>query len=82
MTEEKPQQEGQRWTVASFISPKIGEKPPVGAWIAQDPVCRKCMTVAEEIAMQRDFADPISAEEAEEKELVCIRCGKKIYTAS
>jgi len=40
------------------------------------------MTAAEEIAMRRGFSDPISAEEAEEKEYLCTRCDKKIPAGS
>jgi hypothetical protein len=70
------------WTQPIHIAPEMGTKPPVGAWIAKDPVCRDCMTAAEEISMRRGFVDPISAEEAEEKEYPCTRCGKKIPAGS
>lgn len=50
----------------------------MGAWIAEDPVCRDCMTSAEEISMRRGFIDPISAREVREKGTSCTRCGKAI----
>ncbi len=66
------------YTQPLHIAPEIGTKPPVGAWIAKDPVCRDCMTSVEEISMRRGFVDPISAEETGRKEHVCTRCDKKI----
>lgn len=81
MTEEKEPEEGQRWTAPEFISAKI-KGPPVGARIGEEVVCRNCMKAAEEIAMRRDFADPISAEEAEAKEYTCTRCGQRIPTGA
>ena len=80
MKEEKPQEEG--YTAPVFIAPEMGDKPPVGAWIDKDAVCRGCMKVTEEVTMRRGFIDPISAKEAEEKGCICARCGKKIATAS
>ncbi len=56
----------------------MAEQNPVGSIIAKEPVCRGCMTMQEEIAMFRGFSDPISPQEANEKELICTRCGKKI----
>lgn len=82
MKEEKPPEDVQNWTAPLFITPEMGEKPPVGAWIDKDPVCRNCMKVAEEVTMRRGFIDPISAKEAEEKDYICARCGKKIPTGS
>jgi hypothetical protein len=70
------------YTQPLHISAEIGEIPPVGAWIAKDPVCRDCMTSAEDISMRRGFVDPISAEETQRKEHVCTRCGKKIPAGS
>jgi hypothetical protein len=54
------------------------EEAPVGAMIAKKAVCRLCMTMEEEVSMFRGFSDPISPQEAKEKELICDRCGKKI----
>ncbi len=51
---------------------------PVGAIIAKKPVCRACMTMEEEVSLFRGFSDPITPEEAQEKEIICSRCGKKI----
>lgn len=81
MIEEKPPAEGQHWTAPQFIDSKITE-PPVGAWIDKDAVCRDCMKSTEEITMRRGFIDPIFAKEAEAKEFICARCGKKIPTGS
>ncbi len=82
MKEEKPPEDVQHWTSALFIAPGIGEKPPVGAWVAKDAVCRNCMTAAEEVAMRRGFVDPIPAAEAEGKAYTCTRCGQKIPAGS
>jgi len=65
-----------------FVDPGIGTEPPAGARIAGDPVCRNCMTAAEEIAMRRGFSDPISAKDAREKGTLCTRCGKAIPAGS
>lgn len=81
MTGEKPPEDVAHWTAPPFIDPKI-EAPPVGAWIDKDAVCRNCMKAAEEVAMRRGFVDPISGKEAEGKEHICARCGKKIPTGS
>ena len=70
------------YTQPIHIAFELGTKPPVGAWIAKDPVCRDCMTSAEEISMRRGFVDPISAKETERNEHVCTRCGKKIPAGS
>ena len=80
MKEESPQEEG--YTAPAYIAPEMGEKPPVGAWIDKDSVCRRCMKVAEEVTMRRGFVAPISAEEAREKGCICARCGKRIAAAS
>jgi hypothetical protein len=80
MQKEKPPQDVQHWTAPAYIDPKLGDKPPVGAWIDKDAVCRGCMKVAEEVTMRRGFIDPISAKEAEEKAYTCARCGKRIPT--
>ncbi len=80
MKEEKPQEEG--YTAPAYVAPELGEKPPVGAWIDKDSVCRDCMKVAEEVTMRRGFIDAISAKEAQEKGYTCARCGKRIPTAS
>ncbi len=80
MKEEKPKEEG--YTAPAYISPEIGDRPPVGAWIDKDAVCRNCMKAVEENSMRRGFIDPISAKEAEEKGCICARCGKKIAAAS
>jgi hypothetical protein len=77
MMGEKPPEDVQHWTSPPFIDPKI-EKPPVGARIDKDVICRSCMTVAEEIAMRRGFIDLLSPKQAEEKDYICTRCGKKI----
>jgi len=82
MSEEKPQPEGQHWTLPAYVAPEIGDEPPVGAWIDKEAVCRNCMTAAEEIAMRRGFIDPIPATEAKEKAHLCTRCGKKIAAGS
>ncbi len=62
----------------TFVDPAIGEKPPVGAWIAGEAVCRDCMTAAEEIAMRRGFCDPISPDRERGRELACRRCGSSL----
>lgn len=80
MKEEKSPKDVQHWTAPEYVDPKLGERPPVGAWIDKDPVCRSCMTAAEEISMRRGFIDPIPAREAGEKEYICPRCGKRILT--
>jgi hypothetical protein len=54
------------------------EETPVGAVIANKPVCRLCMTMEEEVSMFRGFSDPIYPKDTKEKELICSRCGKKI----
>lgn len=68
----------QHWTAPAYIDPKLAEGPPVGAIIDRDAVCRDCMTASEEITMRRGFIDPISPRLAQEKEFICVRCGKKI----
>lgn len=80
MTAEESSSAGQHWTLPTYVAPEMGEKPPVGAVIDKDAVCRNCMTAAEEIAMRRGFVDPISANEAGAKEYICARCGHKIST--
>ncbi len=83
MKDEKAPEDVQHWTAPPYVDPKLmAEKPPVGAWIGKDAVCRDCMTASEEITLRRGFVDPISAKEAEEKEFVCARCGKKILAGS
>lgn len=80
MKNENP--EGEGYTAPAYVSPELGEKPPAGAWIDKDPVCRACMKVAEEVTMRRGFIDAISPKEAEEKGHICARCGKMIATTS
>lgn len=74
--------EGQDYSQPAYVDPKLGDSPPVGAVIDKDPVCRKCMTVSEEITMRRGFVDPISAAEAGEKGIACARCGGSLLGAS
>jgi len=62
----------------TFVDPAIGEKPPVGVWVAGEAICRDCMSAAEEIAMRRGFIDPISLEPGREREIVCCRCGSPV----
>lgn len=81
MVNEKAPEDVAHWTAPPYIDPKLGDKPPVGALIDKDAVCRDCMTAAEESSMRRGFVDPISAHEAAEKAYACTRCGKKIPTA-
>ncbi len=81
MKEEKPPEDVQHYTAEPFVDSKI-EKPPVGAWIDKEVVCRDCMTASEEITMRRGFIDFISVIESEEKGYVCSRCSKKISTGS
>lgn len=78
MGNEKGPEDVAHWTAPPYIDPKLGDKPPVGAVIDKDAVCRDCMTAAEENSMRRGFVDPISALEAAEKAYICTRCGKKI----
>jgi hypothetical protein len=78
MNDEKGPKEVAHYGHEPFVSPEIGEEPPVGARIDQETVCRDCMTASEEISMRRGFADPISAKEVQEKECVCVRCGKAL----
>jgi hypothetical protein len=82
MANEKAPEDVAHWTAPPYIDPKLGDKPPVGAWIDKDVVCRDCMKAAEEVAMRRGFVDPLSANDAKEKEYICTRCGRKIPTAS
>lgn len=76
------EKEGQDYSQPAYVDPKIGDRPPVGAVIDKDPVCRNCMTVSEEITMRRGFVDPITSGEAEAKGLVCLRCGGSLSTGS
>ena len=78
MPEQKPSENLQHWTAEPYIDPKLAEGPPAGAWIDKDPVCRSCMTGAEENAMRRGFVDPISARDAAEKGCACSRCKNPI----
>jgi hypothetical protein len=78
--DEKPGEEG--YTAPAFVSPEMGDSPPVGALIDNDAVCRDCMKAVEEVSMRRGFIDPIAAQEAKEKGYTCARCGKKIGTGS
>ncbi len=78
--EGKPAEEG--YTAPAFVAPAIGDRPPVGAWIDKDAVCRDCMKAVEEITMRRGFIDAISVQEAQEKGVACARCGKKIGAIS
>ncbi len=77
--EEKPKEEG--YTAAAYVDPSMGDSPPVGGKIGADPVCRDCMTAAEEVSMRRGFVDPISSGEAQAKQYACGRCGKRIAPA-
>jgi hypothetical protein len=81
MAQEKPPEDVQHWTAPPYIAPGIGDTPPVGALVANDPVCRDCMTSAEEIGLRRGYVDPISAKDAEEKAYACTRCGTKLPKA-
>ncbi len=82
MKEEKPPEDVQHWTSPPYIAPGIGEKQPVGAWVAKDAVCRNCMTAAEEVAMRRGFVDPIPTAGPEGKAYTCTRCGQRILAGS
>lgn len=53
---------------------------PAGAWIDKDPVCRACLKMDEEVTLFRGIIDPITQEDAAEKEIICARCGKKLPT--
>ncbi len=77
--DEKPKEEG--YTAGAYIDPSLGDSPPVGGKIDNDPVCRDCMTAAEEVSMRRGFVDPISSGEATAKQYACARCGKRIAPA-
>jgi len=46
--------------------------------IADDIVCRDCLTMEEMVTAQRGITDSLSAEEVEEKEYICARCNNKI----
>lgn len=70
--------EGQDYSQPAYVDPKLGDRPPVGAVIDKDAVCRNCMTVSEEITMRRGFIDPISADDAAGHGYACARCGRKI----
>lgn len=81
MVNEKGPEDVAHWTAPPYIDPKLGDLPPVGAWIDTDAVCRDCMKAAEEVAMRRGFVDPISPQAAREKAHTCTRCGKRIAPA-
>lgn len=80
--EHKPPEKSQDWSAEPYIDPKLADGPPAGALIDKDPVCRGCMTGAEEIALRRGFIDPISAKGAAEKAYTCSRCGSRILAAT
>jgi hypothetical protein len=82
MANEKAPEDVAHWTAPPYIDPKLGDKPPVGAWIDKDAVCRDCMKAAEEVAMRRGFVDPISPDDAGENTYICTRCGKGIAPGS
>jgi len=58
----------------------MAEENPVGAYIGEEVVCRKCLKMDEQITLMRGFVDGISEEEAKEKDLTCTRCNKKIVS--
>jgi hypothetical protein len=82
MSDEKGPKDVAHYGHEPFVAPEIGEEPPVGVWIAKEAVCRDCMTASEEISMRRGFSDPVSTKEAEEKGILCTRCGGKIPIGS
>jgi hypothetical protein len=82
MSDEKGPKDVAHYGHEPFVDPAIGTEPPVGAWIANDAVCRDCMTASEEISMRRGFIDPVSAKEAREKGTLCTRCRNAVPVGS
>lgn len=82
MKEDKTPKDVQHWSHPPHVDPAIGPEPPAGAWIGGEAACRNCMTAAEEIAMRRGFADPISTAQAKKLDLACARCGARIAGGS
>jgi hypothetical protein len=82
MSEQKSPADTGHWSAEQYIDPKLADGPPAGASIDNEPVCRGCMTGAEENAMRRGFVDPISAKAAAEQVYVCARCGNRIPGAT
>ena len=46
--------------------------------IADDIVCRDCLTMEEMVTAQRGITDSLSADEVEETEYTCARCNSAI----
>ena len=49
-----------------------------GVKIADEVVCRDCLTMEEMVTAQRGITDSLSADEVESMECTCTRCNSKI----